>query len=150
MYNEYDEKIKPEIIILSNLKNFEMGGGYREYYSSWNMEWEKEKENPNKSKEEINAEIKEEIKNNINILKKESMKYYQIDNSKNKELEQIFKQIKLKMNFNSEPKILRDGKFYTISQGCFTMYNNKLYNKLLEIKFEENNNIKSAIEFNYI
>ena len=145
MYQDYDEKIKPEIIILSDLKN-NNNTKYEEYYSSWVIQRQKEKENPNKSKEVINAEIKEEIKNNMNILKKESMKYYQIDNTKNEELEEIFNQIKLKINFTSKPRILRNGKFYTISQGCFTMYDNKLYNKSLEIKFEEKTNIISAIE----
>ena len=110
------------------------------------MKKEKEEKNPNKSIDVIEAEIKEEIKNNINAQKKESMKYYQIDNEKNKEFDKIFNQIKLKINFNSEPGFLRDGKIYTISDGCFTMYNNKLYNKLFEIKFEEINNITSVIE----
>ena len=145
MYEDFDEKIKSEIIVLPNLKNI-TSNSYCEYYSSWDMEWEKEKENPNKSKEEIKAEINEEIKSKIKNLKKESMKFYQIDNKKNKELEQLFSQIKLKINFNSKPNILRDGKFYTISNGCCTIYNEKLFNKLYEIKFEENINVTSAIQ----
>ena len=43
------------------------------------------------------------------------MKFYQIDNKTNKELEQIFNQIKI--NFNSKSNILRDKKFYTIYNG---------------------------------
>ena len=44
---------------------------------------------------------------------------YKIDNEKVKELESIFKQIKLKINFDSKPKILNKtylikfNKFYT-------------------------------------
>ena len=140
-----EEKINPENIILLDLKNVDMESN-EEYYSIIDMKKEKEEKNPNKSINAIEAEIKEEIKNNINAQKKESMKYYQIDNEKNKELDKIFNQIKLKINFNSEPGFLRDGKIYTISDGCFTMYNNKLYNKLFEIKFEEINNITSVIE----
>ena len=72
--------------------------------------------------------------------------YYQFNKEKTKELEQKFKQIKLKVNFNCLPKILRDGKFYTISQECFTVYDNRFFNKLYEIKFEENYYITSAIQ----
>ena len=81
------------------------------------------------------------------MLKKESMKYYQIDDTKNKELEQqIYNQVKLKEIFNSYPRILRVGKLYTISKGCFTMYDNKFYKKLLEIELEKKYDIISAIE----
>ena len=79
------------------------------------MERKKAKENLNKSKEEIEAVINIEIKKKIKNLKKESMKFYQIDNKTNKELEQIFNQIKI--NFNSKSNILRDKKFYTIYNG---------------------------------
>ena len=145
MYKNFDERIKSEVIVLSDLQNIKHDK-YTEYFDNWSMEWEKEKENPSKSKEEIKALIKEEIKNNIKNIKKESMKYYQIDNEKNKELEQLFNQIKLKINFNSIPKILRDGKFYTFSNGVFTIYDHKLFNKLYEIKFEQNFKIYSAIQ----
>ena len=44
----------------------------------------------------------------------------------------------MKLNFKSRPGVLRrDGNFYTISEGYFTMYDNKFYNKLLEIKFKK-------------
>ena len=146
MYRGFGENVISEIIVLSGLKNLNKGN-FSQYYDTWNMEWKKEKENPNKSKEEIKAEIKEEIKKKINVLKKESIeKYYKLNNKKNKELEDKFKQIKLKVNFNSNPKILRDGKFYTLSQGCFTIYNDRHFNKLYEIKYEENYGITSAIE----
>ena len=64
MYKGYDEQIKPEAIILSNLKNYEKKG--KEYYSFWHMQLKKEEENANKTEDEINAEIIKEIKNNMN------------------------------------------------------------------------------------
>ena len=117
-----------------------------EYYNFRRIQWEKEEENTNKTDEEIKAEIKEEIKNNMNILKKENIKYYQIDDAKNKELEQIFNKINLKIIFPSKARILRDGKFYTISKGCFTIYKKKFYNKLFEIKIRGSDKITSVIE----
>ena len=82
----------------------------------------------------------------MNILKKENIKYYQIDDAKNKELEQIFNKINLKIIFPSKARILRDGKFYTISKGCFTIYKEKFYNKLFEIKIRGSDKITSVIE----
>ena len=117
-----------------------------EYYNFRRIQWEKEEENTNKTDEEIKAEIKEEIKNNMNKLKKENIKYYQIDDAKNKELEQIFNKINLKIIFPSKARILRDGKFYTISKGCFTIYKEKFYNKLFEIKIRGSDKITSVIE----
>ena len=77
-------------------------------------------------------------------MKNICLDFYDIDNEKSKELESIFKQLKLKAYFKDEPKTLKDGKFYTISQECFTMYDDKLFNKLYEIKFDKNNNYKST------
>ena len=82
----------------------------------------------------------------MNILKKENIKYYQIDDAKNKELEQIFNKINLKIIFPSKARILRDGKFYTISKGCFTIYKEKFYNKLFEIIIRGSDKITSVIE----
>ena len=85
--------------------------------------------------------------NNIEVSNQSSPKKFSfVIYEKNKEIEQKFKQIKLKINFNSKPNILRDGKFYTISNGCCTIYNEKLFNKLYEIKFEENINATFAIQ----
>ena len=131
MSKDFDENIKEEVIILSDLK-----------YSG-TMILKKEEEYPKKSK--IETEGKEEKNNNTFILKN-YMKYYQIDNEKTKELEKVFKQIKLKINFNSQPRILREGKFYTISKGVFTIYDERFFKILLEIKFEENYKIFSAIQ----
>ena len=139
MYEGFDKKVKSEVIVISGLNNYNAKGSYG-YYDDWRMRWQKKDENPNKSEEEISAEIKEEITKNTDKLKEESMKRdYKIDNEKEKELESIFKQIKLKINFDSKPKILRDGKFYTISQGYLFIYDNKFFNKLHEIIFKNNN-----------
>ena len=145
MYEDFDEKIIKEVIVLSNLNNVG-NDSFSGYFNTWRMEWQKEKEYPNKSKEEIEAEVNEEKKEKMNNLIKESIKYYQIDSDKKKELEKVFKQMKLKINFNSQPRILRDGKFYTISKGVFTLYDERFFKKIIEIKFEDNNEITSAIQ----
>ena len=146
MYKDFNENIKSQDITLSDLKNLNYNSFYN-CYNIWDMEYEKEKKYPNKSKEEIQAEVKEEIKKEQEKSVKETKeKFYQINDEKEKELEQKFKQVKLKVNFDSAPKILRDGKLYTISQGYFIVYDNRFFNKLYEIKFEENFNITSAIQ----
>ena len=104
MYHGFDQKVKSEVIVISGLNNYNAKGSYG-YYDDWRMRWQKKDENPNKSEEEIMTEIKEEIKRNTDKLKEESMKRdYKIDNEKAKELESIFKQIKLekkKINYTS-------------------------------------------------
>ena len=145
MYKDFDEKIQKEVIVFSDLINVK-SDSENGYFTSWIMEYEKREKYPNKSMEEIKAEVKDDKKNIINNLKKESMKYYQIDNEKKKELEKVFKQIKLKINFDSRPRILRDGKLYTISNGVFTIYDERFFKKLIEIKLEKNNRIISAIQ----
>ena len=67
------------------------------------------------------------------ILEKrnESLIFYdKIDKPENKELESAFLQIRLKVNFPNEPKVLRDWIFYTISQGNFIAYDSKFFKKL--------------------
>ena len=145
MYNDFNEKITKEVILLMDLINVGRDSFY-EYFDSWSLQWKKEEEYPNKSKEEIKEEVKKEKMNTTNKLKEESIKYYQIDNEKKKELEKVFKEIKLKIIFNSQPRILRDGKFYTISNGVFTIYDEKFFKKIIEIKFEANVKIFSAIQ----
>ena len=140
-----EDNITKEIIILSGLKGLDNKFGYH-YYDIEKMILEKSKKEPKKSKEEIESETIEEIKNNINKLKVGNFeKFYKIDEEKSKELESTFKQIKLKINFNSRPKLLRNGIFCTIYDGCFTMYNAKFFNKLYEFKLEEKYKIISVI-----
>ena len=72
--------------------------------------------------------------------------YYKINNEKAKELETLFKHTKLKINSDSKPKILRDGKFYTISQGILYIYDNRFLKKLHKIKLENNSDYTSVIQ----
>ena len=146
MYNDFDENVKPEVITFSDLKDLDYKSFRRKYKLGW-MAYNKEKEYPNKSLEEIKAEVKEEIKKAVEKSAKETKeKYYEINSEKTKELKQKFKQKELKVNSGCDPKILRDGKFYTISQGCFTVYDDKLLKKLYEIKLEKNFNVISVIQ----
>ena len=146
MYEGFNKTIKQETIVLSDLKNL----NYKSFYNCnhiRDMAYERGKKFPNKSKEDIEAEIKEEIKKETeNSVKESKEKFYLINTEKNKELDQKFKQVKLKVNFNSEVKLLRDGKLYTISQGCFTVYDNRFFNKLYEIKLKEGCNATSVIQ----
>ena len=143
MYEDVYKNKKKETIILSDLPNINRYT-FSKYYDTWKMRYEIEKEESKKSKEEIEAEIKKKILKNKEKLKNECLNIYDVDNKKSKEIESTFKQLKLKVYFKDEPKILRDGKFYTISQGCFIMYDDKLFNKLYEIKFGKDKYNKSA------
>ena len=143
MYEDVYKNKKKETIILSDLPNINRYT-FSKYYDTWKMRYEIEKEESKKSKEEIEAEIKKKILKNKEKLKNECLNIYDVDNKKSKEIESTFKQLKLKVYFKDEPKILRDGKFYTISQGCFIMYDDKLFNKLYEIKFDNDDNNKST------
>ena len=127
------ENIIKETIILTNLKYLDVYDSIK-YDIIKNMRLEKEKNEPNKTEQEIETEIFEEI---FKLKKGNYEKYYKIDEQKSKELELVFKQIKLIIKFKSKLKLLRDGLFYTIYKGNFTIYNNKTFNKLYEIKFGE-------------
>ena len=146
MYEGFDPKVKSEVIVISGLNNYNLKGSYC-CYNYWNMLYNKKVENPKKSDKEIEAEIKGEIKISIDKLKEESIRrYYKIDNEKTKELVSIFKQIKLKVKFDSKIGILRDGKYYIIHKGYLFIYDNKLFNKLHIIKLENNYNYTSVIQ----
>ena len=104
--------MEKETIVIFDLKNLKKYM-FNEYYNLSQLIFEKEKNEPNKSKEEIEVEIKKEIKQNINeFIKGIKDKYYNIDENKSKELESIFKQIKLKVVFNSSPKMINNEIFY--------------------------------------
>ena len=111
------------------------------------MEIKNKNESPNKSEKEIEAEVKEEINGNTNESKEEYIQIsYEINKEKKKELESKFKQLKLKIIFDSVAGILRDGKFFTISQGNFIIYDNRFFNKLYEIKLDNNYVYTSVIQ----
>ena len=111
MAENLDGKIKNEIIVLSNLKEFK---DKDDFYD--------EREN-------------EEKKEAIALLEKKSLElYYKIDDKKTKELELTFNQLKLKVSFSSFPYYLRDGKFYSSFDTNFIIYEDKFFRKLHEIQ----------------
>jgi len=147
MENIFDNNMKHEIIVLSGLKGINQNRmieyfGYKkkEYYYYGYSDEEKTK----------TPENEKEILAKKNKLKNESLDlYYKIDSQKRKELESAFSQLKLKIKFDSEPKILKEGKFYILSKAGFKMYDSKLFNKLIkliEIKFEPEIDPISAIQ----
>ena len=127
MENIFDNNIKHEIIVLSGLKGINQhrmieyfGYKKKEYYYYGYSDEEKTK----------TPENEKEILAKKNKLKNESLDlYYKIDSQKRKELESAFSQLKLKIKFDSEPKILKEGKFYILSKAGFKMYDSKLFNK---------------------
>ena len=124
------ERENHELIVLSDLEKIESLIKERNYY---------EKEDDNKEK---NKDLKEKL----DKLKEKTLElYYNIDEQKTKELESVFRQIKLKINLNQEPKILKDGVLW-ISNESFIMYDSKFFRKIFEIKFENKCEITSAIE----
>ena len=87
MSKDFNENVKEEVIVLSNLKNLDYKSFYN-IYSPWKMEYNKKEEYPNKSKQEIQEEVKEEIKKNIEKSVKETKEnFYLINNEKCKEFE---------------------------------------------------------------
>ena len=98
----------------------------------------------NEIKQKAEEDKKTIIEKKNKLIKQSLELYKKIDNQKMKELVSAFNQITLKVIFNGEPKILREGIFYTLSDSCFKMYDSEYFKKLLEIKF--NSLIISAIQ----
>ena len=127
------ENTMKEIIVLSDLEIIDKKN-LTDYFKPNNEYNYYRKNDEEKTKTE---EEKQEIIEKKNKLINQSFKLYlKIDNQKIKELESAFNQITLKIKLDSEPKVLKDGIFYTISNGCFIMYDSKFFNKLLEITFD--------------
>ena len=119
MYDKLDENVKEEAIVLFDLKNLPKNR-FDNYFDLFFFNLKE----PNKSYEEIEVEARKDIKKRVKefiIGKKET--YYNINEQKSQEIDVIFKQIKLKINFDSYPKLLCDEIFYTFSEGNFA----KLY-----------------------
>ena len=95
-------------------------------------------------KPKTEEEKKEIIEKKNKLINQSSKLYHKIDNQKIKELESAFNQITLKIKLDGKPKILKDGIFYTSSNGSFKMYDSKFFNKLLEINLDSS--IISAIQ----
>ena len=149
MEKEFEKIKKHEIIVLTDLKGIKEEG-LIEYFddNQYNYSFCKSDENKQKTEEEKKKIIIEKK----NKLKNESLEiYYNLDNQKNKELESAFCQSKLKIIFTDTPKILKEGKLYTLSKrrsefkviktrtedstkNSFTMYDTELFNKIVEIK----------------
>ena len=143
MEDIYEENQSKEIIVLSNLEiinkdslsdYFCIESNDRFFYSRYDNETKPKTE---KDKKEI-----KEKKNKL--IKQSSELYNKLDNQKKKELGYAFNQMTLKVKF--EVKLLKDGIFYTLSNGCFIMYDSKNFKKLLEIKFDSSINLISAIQ----
>ena len=140
----FKDNSREEIIVLSDLEilNKDSLTDYFFIKSYNNPYYAPDDDNEIKQKAE---EDKKAIIEKKNKLIKQSLELYKkIDNQKMKELVSAFNQITLKVIFNGEPKILREGIFYTLSDNCFKMYDSKYFKKLLEIKF--NSLIISAIQ----
>ena len=130
----FKENSREEIIVLSDLEILDKDK-LSDYFCIKpynNPYYAPDDDNEIKQKAE---EDKKAIIEKKNKLIKQSLELYKkIDNQKMKELVSAFNQITLKVIFNGEPKILREGIFYTLSDNCFKMYDSKYFKKLLEIK----------------
>ena len=131
----YKENSKEEIIVLSDLEILNKNS-LSDYFCI------KPYDNPyhtrndaNKIKQKTEEDKKEIIEKKNKLIKQSLELYNKIGNQKMKEFESAFNQIRLKVMFDGEPKILREGIFYTLSNSCFKMYDSKYFKKLLEIKF---------------
>ena len=124
----FDETIKKEVIVLSDLKFSAKIFQYNNNYIKF---------------EALNGQ--KEI-DKANELRNNSLEqYYKIDNEKNKELESTFKLENLKIISNTRPEFLRNGNLGIISNNSFKIYDKKMY-KLYEIKLEPKSDIISVIE----
>ena len=88
----------------------------------------------------------EKVPKETKILSEEIFK--NINTEENKELKNTFAQLKLKIKLSSEPKILKNGKICKLSNGIFTIYDDKYFKILYEIKFEKDTEIIDEIELN--
>ena len=106
----------------------------------------KTKKRKRKNKKKIEKEVEKEIIQEKEKLKKQSLKsYYKIDETKNKELEKYFKISKLKLIL-CDIQFLGNGQICGKSDNKYIIYDDKYFNKLYGIQFENINNIKSIIQ----
>ena len=150
MYKGFNDTIKKEIIVLSNLQGGNENSGLADLLYGKNDYFIS---NPNQisikfsnNKQKIKEISDEQKKIMTNKLKDESLEtFYKKNIQKDKELESILSSLKLRIKFTEEPKFLKEGKFYIFSGTVFTIYDEKSYSKLYEIKFETSIRIKSVI-----
>ena len=90
----------------------------------------------------------EDVKNNEKLDKPvKTDDYYKFDEEKNKELDSIFKEMKLKIDSSDKYGFLKNGKYYSVVDDTCKIYNEKMILKN-EIKFESGYHISSVIELN--
>ena len=119
MYKDFPKELKHECIALSNIKNEENDNF--QYYL-----------------------YKEEEKKEMELEKKSLELHYKINETKAKELENVFDQPKQKIKFPGIPHILKNETFFALSNNNFIIYDSKIFKPLYEIKF--NDEIISAIQ----
>ena len=94
----------------------------------------------------VKREKKIEIFDEKEKLKEESIReYYKIENDKKKEIENCFKNSKLKIILKSA-EILSDEKIYTKSEYIIKIYDNNNFKELYNINCGKIKEIQSAIE----
>ena len=131
MYKDFPKELKHERIALSNIeniKNIENIENDDFHYYFGTEEEKKEKK----------------LKQKVELEKKSLEIHYKMDETKAKELENVFEQPKLKIKFPGTPHILKNETFYTLSNNNFTIYDSKIFKPLYEIKFTDE--IISAIQ----
>ena len=134
MYTDFDKNIKEEMIVLSHIENKNKDS--EDDFNFWRRMEPKDKK-----------EIEKEMKEVEEKSKQSKEKYYKIEKQKIIELEQTFGSSKLKVHLNN-PHKLGKGKMGSFSDKKFTIYETKTFNKLYEIPFENEAQIKieSVIE----
>ena len=141
MYRGFDYTVKEDVIVLCHLKTI-YESPFRNLFHSYEESWEKNHKYKNKTEEEIEKELYDEKEK----LSKESLeKYYKIEKGKDKELEKIFKSFKSKIHYRGL-NYLDKGKFWSLSNNLFTMFDSVTFKKIYEIKFNEKERVKSVIE----
>ena len=136
---EVVDKVKHEIIILSDLKEIDQ---YRikEYPEMKPRKDFYDFKDSDEEKKKFDEEHKKKAIEKKNQLKNKSLDlHYKIDNQKKEELESTFGQIKLKINLSGKTKALTEGKLITLSEKGFIIYDSKFFKKINEIKFEQPN-----------
>ena len=142
------KSLKQTYIVLFGLKNIntEKDNNLKQFYKIDWMCYKKEIEKKEKTKEEIKEEVEKEILEDVKLKKENSKIYYKFDSNKKLELEKVFKELKLKIKFPSNPKFLRNGNIYTISNKNVIIYENKSFKQLHEFKFGDKYKIESVIQ----
>ena len=95
MYKDFPKELKHERIALSNIKN-EKNDDFHYYFYT-------------------DEEKKEKLKQKEELEKKCLELHYKIDETKAKELENVFEQPKQKIKFPGTPHILKKETFYALS-----------------------------------